>query len=226
MQIPLPGVGDLIDLFMAWRETKRESRERTLELLKQISAELDSLAGYWRDIVSDLRGGGSRNSVIEKLSEQRSHFEALQSFCKFIKNDQESGSNIPDLDSGQILLRILNNALAEKGELSYWVRNVINPGQPIIEESSAEYDEESMRGRTSNYYSQLNPDDEQLDPADRILARRAQWSQNGLEEETRAEDSENIKLRAAALANIENAVEQLSGYAGEFRAAVALFETQ
>ncbi len=223
MQLPIPGVGDVVNLFVEWRKARRESNDRTLVLLQKISEELDALASHWVTIAIILRKGSPTSSITDELLVQRNHFEALRSFRETIQSDVKSNNYSSNFDTGKDLVRILDDALDEKGHLYFLAKKVILPGYTGIEASSAVYDPDTVRGRTPEYYLSLDPSDENLDPSDRVLARRARWAKKELENELIAQRNEEAKISEGALAEIISATEQLSGFAGEFRAAVAIF---
>jgi hypothetical protein len=224
-QMFLPTVGDLIQVIVAWRKGKADSKDRIRVSLTEVSTELDALAEQWIDIASTLQRSPTDiqlNDISERRWKQRSHFEALRVFCEYL----QSGELKAKSEEMKNLERLITGALNAKGEMLSLVTTVFMPGEPHLETCFSPADaRQVVRTRIENN-ANAKIDDGSLSKVDKILARRAQWAKSGIEKEFQQDEDNEKMIKEEAMKRLGESVEQLSGLAGEFRAAVRIIAIQ
>jgi hypothetical protein len=219
-----PKVGDLIKIFEMWRNIKNEPEQKFIELLEKISEELRELSNLWISIASTIQSesesGNYRTADITFLS-QRSHFEALRSFYSDLIKFSNRDTHDHRLELSKNLVRILKDALGEKGRMYWLVTKFFMPDHPGVEAYSPDIERRNMNPEKIAKDSNINIQDSAIRIKNTLSILRVRRPKKSLEQEAMEAEIKKESLQALAAAS-----ERLAGFAGEFRAAVSIYKAQ
>jgi len=194
-------------------------------LLTQISEELTDLAKQWQAILEALEKskifssderllGEAWDIVIDTditsaMVQQRSRYQALLTFVQH-RNVMSRLSPLTT-KTGSSVFELIEDALSIKGRLITLVQHAVYPGDPVLEAPP-----NRTRALREEFRS-VDPNDEELSEADRIIARYFERSGQRI-------DKENETDKRTALNELRVATNTLAALAGEFRTTAALYK--
>lgn len=212
------------------------TRQGVIDILKQMSFELDELANAWRRIVLHLEDNPDiypSSELRDQLFSQGSHFAALR---RFVDERGRSGILSPlRTNTGQEFFDTVKDALYIKGSLYSLIHQVVYPGEIQAESMERLFDTEKLRrklGALKKIADIRNgdPNDSSLTESERtkLVARKRElkeWEDNASEQEKNGLEKElsRLPVREEALLSLRLNAKKLSELAGAFRTQVALY---